>query len=63
MKRVQIGHFKFGIGVLRIGNWGFRIKDLGKINMGKTPIPNSKSPIGYVITNWRFSLLVLYWFP
>ena len=63
MKRLPISHFEFGIGVPGIGNWGFRIKDWGEINMGKSPIPNSKSPIGYVITNWRFPLLVLYWFP
>ena len=36
----------------RIGNWG-------KINIGKTPIPNLKSPIGHFITNWRFPMLVL----
>ena len=27
----------------------------------KTPIPNSKSPVGHSITNWLFSLLVLYY--
>ena len=44
MIKLQIGDFEFGIGVFRIGDWGFRIEDLGKTNMGKTSIPNSKSP-------------------
>ena len=44
MKQIPIGYFEFGIGVFRIGDWGLRIGDWGKIKMGKTPIPNSKSP-------------------
>ncbi len=52
MITLPIGEFEFGIGIHRIGNWGFRIEDWGKKKMGQTPIPNSKSPIGYFITNW-----------
>ena len=44
--KLPIGDFELMIGVFRIGDWGFRIKVWGKINMAKTPIPNSKSPIG-----------------
>ena len=51
MIKLSIDNFKFGIGVFRIWDWGFRIEDWEKINMGKTPIPSSKSPIGYFITN------------
>ena len=36
---------------LGIGDWGFSIEDWAKINMGKTPIPNLKLPIGDFITN------------
>ena len=50
--KLQIGYFEFGIGVFKIGDWGFRIEDLGEINMGKALIPDLKSPIGYLITNW-----------
>ena len=57
--KLPIGDKKFVMGVFSIGDWGFRIEDFGKINMGKTPILNSKSPIGYFITHWRFPLLVL----
>ena len=32
--------FELRIDVFRIGDWGFRIEDWGKMNMGKTPIPN-----------------------
>ena len=49
---IQNGGFEFGIGIFRIGHWGFRIGDWGNINMVKTPIPNSKSPISNIITNW-----------
>ena len=59
MIKLPIGDFEFGIGVFRIGDWGFRIEDWGKINTDKTLIPNSKSPIGYFITNQWFPLLVL----
>ena len=37
--------------------------DHGPTNVGamvKTPFSNSKSPIGNLITNWGFPLLVLY---
>ena len=57
--KLPLGDFEFGIGVFRIGDGGFRIEDWGKIDMGKTPILNSKSPIGYLITNWWFPFLVL----
>ena len=46
--KLPIGDFEFGFGVFRIGDWGFRIEDCGKINMAKTTILNSKSPIGYL---------------
>ena len=46
MIKLSIVGFEFGIGVFRIGYLGFRIEDSGKINMGKIPIPNLKSPIG-----------------
>ena len=49
--KLPLGDIEFGIGVFRIGEWGFRIEDWGKINMGKKPIPKSKSSIGYLITN------------
>ena len=49
--RLSMGDLEFGIGVFRIGDLGSRIEDWGKINMGNTPIPNSKSPTGYFITN------------
>ena len=52
MKALPIGDFEFGIGVLRIEEWGFRIEDWGKIYIGKIPIPNLKSPIGNFVTNW-----------
>ena len=52
MKKLPIGGFELGIGDFRIGDWGYRIENWGKINMGKTPIHNLKSPIGYFITNW-----------
>ena len=39
--KVPIGDFEFGIGVFRIGDWGFKMGDLEEINMGKTTIPNS----------------------
>ena len=45
MIKLLIGDFEFGIGVFRIGEWGFKIEVWGKIYMGKTPIPNSKSPM------------------
>ena len=32
-----IGDFEFGIGVFMIWDWGFRIKDWGKIYIGITP--------------------------
>ena len=32
---------------------------MGKLNIGKTPITNSKSPSGNFIPNWLFPLLVL----
>ena len=38
--KLPIGDFEFFIGVFRIGDWGIRIEDWEKINMGKTPIPN-----------------------
>ena len=47
-----IGDFKFGIGDFRIEIWELMIQSYGKINICNTPIPNSKSPIGYVIANW-----------
>ena len=52
MIKLPICDFLIGIGVFRIGDWGFRIEDWEKINMGKTPVHNKKSPIGYLITNW-----------
>ena len=52
MIKIPVGNFEFGIGVLRIGDLGFGIGDWGEINMGKTPIPNLKSPNGHCITNW-----------
>ena len=52
MIKLPISDFEFEIGVFRIGDWEFRTEDKGKINMGKTPIPNSKSQIGYFITDW-----------
>ena len=42
MIKLPIRDFELWIGVFRIGDWGFRIEDWGEINMGKTPIPNSK---------------------
>ena len=50
--KLPIGDFKFGIGVFRIRDMGFRIEDWGIINVGKPPIPNSISLIGYSIHNW-----------
>ena len=50
MIQLPIGDYEFGIGVFGIGNCEFRIEDWGKINMGKTPIPNSKSPIVFFIS-------------
>ena len=47
--KIPISDFELGIGVLRIGDWVLRI--VGK-NIGKTPNPNSKSPIVIFITNW-----------
>ena len=47
-----MGYLKFGIGVFIIGDWGLRIGNWGNINMGKTPISNSKSQMGNFITNW-----------
>ena len=44
--KLPIGHFEIRISVFSIGNCRFRIEDWRK-NMGKTPIPNSKSPIGF----------------
>ena len=58
--KLSIVDSKFGIGVFRIKDWGFRIENWGKINMGQAPIPNSKPPIGYFITNWWFLLVVLF---
>ena len=52
MIKLPISDFEFGIGVFWIGDEGFKIEDWGKIHMAKTPISNSKSPIGYFITNW-----------
>ena len=52
MIKLPIGDFAFVIGVFRIGDWGFRIGDWVKIDMGKTPMPSSKSPIGCFIINW-----------
>ena len=52
VKKNSIDDFEFGIIVFRIRDWGFRIGDWGKINMGKTPMPDSKSPIVNFITNW-----------
>ena len=52
MIKLPIGDFEFGIGVFRIGDWGFSIEDWAKLNMGKTPIPNLRLPIGYFITDW-----------
>ena len=46
MRNIPIGDFEFGIAVFWIGVLGFWIGDWGKINMGKTLIPYSKSPIG-----------------
>ena len=51
MIKLPTGDFEFGIGVLRIGDLGFRIEDGKTINMGKTPIPHSNSTISYLITN------------
>ena len=51
MIKLPIGDFELEIDVFRIGDYGFRIEDWVKINMGKTPIPNTKSPIGCYITN------------
>ena len=51
MIKLPIGDFEFGIGAFRIGDWGFRKEDWGKTNMGKTPKSNSKSPLGYFITD------------
>ena len=42
--KLQIGEFEYGIG--------------DSLNL-KTPIPNSKSQIGHLITNWSFPHLVL----
>ena len=36
--KLRIGEFEFWIVFLRIWDWGFRIEDWGKINIGKTPI-------------------------
>ena len=51
VKQIPIRYFEFEIGVLWIGDWGLRIGDWGTINIGKTPIPNSKTPIGKFIAN------------
>ena len=51
---------------LVILNWGLGFLGLGIGDLNsqslilKTPIPNLKSPFGNFITNWWFSLLVLY---
>ena len=49
--KIHIGDFELRIGIFK--DWGMGVKDreLGKINMGKTPNPKSKSPIGSFITN------------
>ena len=39
MIKLSIGDFEFGLGIFRIGDWGFKREDWGKRNMGKTPIP------------------------
>ena len=57
--KLPIGDFEFVIGVFRIGDWGLRIEDWGTVNMGKTIISNSKSPIGCFISNWCFPLLMV----
>ena len=49
--KLPIGYYDLGIGTYRIGDWG-------KINVGKTPIPNSKSTIGYIMSNWWFPLVM-----
>ena len=49
-----------GLVFLGLGIWDLWYRIRGE-KMGKTPIPNSKSPIGYLITNRWFPLLVL-WF-
>ena len=40
MIALPIGDFEFGIGVLKIEEWGFMMEDWGKIYMGTTQIPN-----------------------
>ena len=50
--KLPSGDFEIGTVIFRIGDWGFRIEDWGEINMGKTPIPNSKSPTSYFFTSW-----------
>ena len=42
--------FEFGIVVFWIGYWRFWIGECGNRTMGKTPIPNSESPVDNVIT-------------
>ena len=39
--------------------WELVLLGLGKSQVLKTPIPNSKPPIGHFITNWWFPFLVL----
>ena len=48
--KLPTGYIEFGIVFFSIGDLELRIEDWLKINMGKAPIPNSNSPIGYLIT-------------
>ena len=58
MIQLPIGDFELGIGVFRIGDWGFP-----ESLKHQFPIQNHQlvnlSPIIQFITNWLFPLLVL----